>query len=66
MPGTALGASRNPWIQHLEASYQRDAKPKGSGTVEAAGAVGGGGVKSSLLSCSSEHGGEDPGFQATN
>ena len=64
MPGTALGASRNPWIQHLKASYQMDAKPKGSGTVEAAGADAGG-LKRNLLSCNSEQGGEDPGFQST-
>ena len=62
MPGTALGASRNPWIQHLKASYQ--AKPKGSGMVEASGADTGG-LKRNLLSCNSEHGGEDPGLQAT-
>ena len=65
MPGTALGASRNPWVQHLKASYQRDAKPKGSGTVEASGAAGEGGQRSNLTSCSSEPGGADPGFQAT-
>ena len=57
MPGTALGASRNPWIHHLKASY-------GSGTVEAAGADTGG-LKRNLLSCNSEHGGKGPGFQAT-
>ena len=64
MPGTALGASRNPWIQHLKASYQRDVKPKGTWTVEAAGADTAG-VKRNLLSCNSEHGGEDPGRHAT-
>ena len=63
MPGTALGASRNPWIQHLKASYQ--AKPKGSGTSDASGTGGEGGLKRNLLSCSSERGGEDPGRQAT-
>ena len=62
MPGTALGASCNPWIQHLKASYQ--AKPKGSGTSEAAGADTGG-LKRNLLLCSSEQGGADPGRQAT-
>ena len=63
MPGAALGASRNPWIPHLKASYQRDAKPKGSGTSEASGSDTGG-LKRNLLSCSSEQGGEGPGRQA--
>ena len=65
MPGTALGASRNPWIQHLKASYQREAKPKGSGTSEASGATGEGGERRYVISCSSSKGGLDPGFQAT-
>ena len=65
MPGTALGASRNPWIQDLKASYQ--AKPKGSGTSEAAGAAGAdtGGLKRNLLSSTSEQGCADPCRHAT-
>ena len=66
MPGTALGASRNPWIQHLKASYQREAKPKRSGTSEASGAATEeGGERRYFTSCSSSKGGLDPGFQAT-
>ena len=65
MLGTALGASRNPWIQHLKASYQRD-KPKGSGTSEASGENHGRAGQSRYeISCSSSKGGLDPGFQAT-
>ena len=64
MPGTALGASRNPWIQHLKASYQP--KPKGSGTSEASGESCGmlAGQSRYEISCSSSKGGLDPGFQA--
>ena len=65
MPGTALGASRNPWIQHLKASDQREVKPKGSGTAEASGATGEGRERRYEISCRSSKGGLDPGFQAT-
>ena len=74
MPGTSAGAARNPWIRHLEASYQRPvtSTPDISSVAMAHSFLGSGAVtsdahKRNVASCnvSTGYGGVLPGFQAT-